>query len=94
MSTPPDHVVGPMGERLTLEMLPSDNPRWTPRRKAEVAAAVRGGLLSFDEACARYSLSMEELTSWQRAETRSGVRGLRVTRLQEYRALYEKQDRY
>ena len=34
------------------------------------------------------------LTGWHRAVGRSGVRGLRVTRLQEYREMYEKQDRY
>lgn len=94
MSTRPDHVIGPVGERLTVETLPAGNPRWTARRKAEVAAAVRGGLLTFEEACARYSLSMEELINWQRAEQRSGMRGLRVTRLLEYRELYEKQDGY
>ena len=30
------------------------------RRKAEVVAAVSGGLLSVDEACERYSLTLEE----------------------------------
>ena len=95
MNDRPDHCIGPIGEILTLERLPAVNTdRWTPRRKAEVVAAVRGALLTFDEACARYGLAMEELIGWQRAVGRSGERGLRVTRLQEYRAMYEKQDRY
>jgi hypothetical protein len=89
------HVIGPVGELLTLaDLPPRDQARWTPRRKGEVVAAVRGGLLSFDEACDRYSLAMEELIEWQRASSRSGLPGLRVTRVQHYRALFERQDRY
>ena len=90
----PDYVIGPVGERLTFDRLPNPGTsRWTVRRKAEVVAAVRGGLLTFDGACARYRLTMEELISWQRAVGRSGMPGLRVTRLQQYRDLYEKHDR-
>jgi hypothetical protein len=95
MTVRPSHVIGPVGELLTLNDLPkSTTIRWTPRRKAEVVAAVRGNLLTFEEACARYSIAMEELIDWQRAASRSGLGGLRVTRLQEYRELYEKQDRH
>jgi len=84
----PERVIGPLGESLALENLPTTNtPRWTPRRKAEVVAAVAGGLLSFDEACRRYSLSTEEFTSWQRAINHTGLKGLRVTRVQDYRHL-------
>ena len=47
-------VIGPLGEPLTLEDLPPQNTqRWVPRRKAEVVAAVNGGLLTVDEAHAR-----------------------------------------
>ena len=94
MSTRPDPVIGPVGELLTLAGLPSSACRWTARRKAEIVAAVRGGLLTFEEACDRYSLSMEELINWQRSVNRSGIHGLRVTRVQHYREMYEKQDRY
>lgn len=84
----PERVIGPLGESLTLENLPATNtPRWTPRRKAEVVAAVAGGLLSFDEACRRYSLSTEEFRSWQRAMDHTGMKGLRVTRVQDHRDL-------
>lgn len=94
MSQRPEYVIGAMGDHLTLETLPSPNTvRWTPWCKAEVVAAVRGGLLSFDEACARYSIEMEELIGWQRSFDRSGVAGLRVTRMQRYRDQYERQDR-
>jgi hypothetical protein len=57
------------------------------RRKAEVLAAINGGLLTATEACARYGLSPEELELWQQAVDRAGVPGLRVTRIQLYREL-------
>ena len=41
----PARVIGPLGEPLTLESLPPPNTtRWVVRRKAEVVAAVNGGL--------------------------------------------------
>ena len=87
----PQQVIGPLGEALTLATLPPiATARWTPRRKAEVVAAVAGGLLTFDEACERYSLSIEELTSWQRAVDRSGMPGLRVTRIQDYSDFHQR----
>jgi hypothetical protein len=55
---------------------------------------VNGGLLSVDEACDRYSLSVEEFATWQRAVERSGMPGLRVTRIQHYKSLYERQQKY
>lgn len=64
---------------------PSDTKRWVMRRKAEVVAGVRSGAISLDEACRRYTLSVEEFLSWQRLIDRHGVRGLRATRLQQYR---------
>lgn len=75
-----DAVPGPTGRMLTLADLPQvDTKRWVPRRKAEVVAAVRGGLLSLDEACERYSLSVEEFLGWQRNVERYGLQGLRAT---------------
>jgi len=51
-------VIGPEGTPLTLADLPKpDTVRWVIRRKAEVVAAVRGGLLTLDGACERYGLS-------------------------------------
>ncbi|NKJ01731.1 DUF1153 domain-containing protein [Novosphingobium sp. SG707] len=88
----PGTVLGPLGEPLTLETLPSpDTRRWVPRRKAEVVAAVNGGLLTVEEACRRYSLSLEEFAGWQRAVHRNGLSGLRATRAQYYRDLYTRQ---
>ena len=91
----PAQVIGPLGEPLTLDSLPAPGTtRWVVRRKAEVVSAVSGGLLSVDEACERYGLSLEEFASWQRAVDRSGMPGLRVTRIQHYKSLYERQQRY
>ena len=78
-------VIGPDG-RLTLADLPTRNTtRWVTRRKAEVVAAVRGGLLTVEEACARYALTLDEFLTWQRSIDRHGLAGLRTTRIQEYR---------
>jgi len=83
----PAAAVGPGGRILRVEDLPPpDTRRWVTRRKAEVVAAVRGGLLTLREACDRYALSEEEFRSWERLIDRHGVRGLRVTRLKDYRA--------
>jgi len=80
------YVIGPTGAPLTLSDLPPpDTQRWVIRRKAEVVAAVRGGLLTLDEACNRYSLTNEEFLAWQQSIDRYGLPGLRTTRIQQYR---------
>jgi hypothetical protein len=80
----------PLGELMTLDDLPPPNTkRWVIRRKAEVVAGVRLGLISLEEACRRYRLSLDEFLSWQRLIDRHGMRGLRATRVQEYRARQE-----
>lgn len=62
------YVVGPTGTPLTLNDLPPSNTdRWVIRRKAEVVAAVRGGLLNLDDALAKYRLTAEEFLAWQKA---------------------------
>ena len=79
------HVIGPCGDRLTLADLPlPDTKRWVIRRKAEVVVAVRGGLLSLEEACSRYALNPDEFLSWQQCIDRFGMVGLRTTRRQFY----------
>ncbi len=79
-------VLGPEGKPITLDDLPPPNTkRWVIRRKAAVVAGVRAGLISLEEACRRYTLSVEEFLTWQRMIEEYGVRGLRVTRLKHYR---------
>ncbi|HWV59366.1 MAG TPA: DUF1153 domain-containing protein [Sphingopyxis sp.] len=83
--TRPTAVMGPLGP-LTIDDLPSSGTiYWVGRRKAEVLAAIDGGLLSLEEACDRYRLSNEEIGSWRRSLDRSGLPGLRITKLQRYR---------
>lgn len=80
-------TASPRAEGPALAALPPmGTKRWVIRRKAAVVNAVRTGLLSLDDACQRYHLSVEEFLSWQRLIEKHGVRGLRATRLQDYRA--------
>jgi len=79
-------VKGPDGLPLTFaDLPPAGTTRWVVRRKAEVVAAVRGGLLTLDEACRRYRLTVEEYSGWQHAFDAYGTLGLRITRSQRYR---------
>ena len=80
------YVIGPDGSPLTIaDLPPSSTRRWVIRCKAEVVAAVRGGLLSLEEACQRYTLTVEEFLSWQASIDDHGLAGLRTTRIQQYR---------
>jgi hypothetical protein len=80
------YVIGPDGSPLTVaDLPPRGTKRWVIRRKAEVVAAVRGGLISLDEACTRYTLTVDEFLSWQRSIDAHGLKGLRATKIQDYR---------
>ena len=75
-------VVGPDREVLALDNLPPPHStRWGARRKAQVVAAVQAGILTIEEACERYWLSLEEFASWQRELTTDGVAGLKAAQL-------------
>jgi hypothetical protein len=94
-STKSKFVLGPDGATLTLpDLPPPDTQRWVCRKKAQVVAAVRGGLLTLGEACERYSLSVEEFLSWEHAIEAFGVEGLRATHAQEYRDKEHQRHRY
>ncbi len=76
------YVIGPDGSPLTVaDLPPPSTKRWVIRRKAEVVAAVRGGLLSLEDACARYTLTVDEFLSWQMSIEQHGLAGLRTTRI-------------
>lgn len=80
------YVIGPDGGPLTISDLPpATTKRWVIRRKAAVVAAVRGGLLSLDEACQRYTLTVEEFLAWRNSIDKYGLAGLRTTRIKHYR---------
>jgi hypothetical protein len=71
---------------VTRERLPPpDAVRWLPKRKAALVRAIEAGSLAIDEACSRYSLSIDELLEWQRELARDGQGGLRVSRIQAHR---------
>ena len=75
-----------VNETPTLSDLPSPSiKRWRFQHKALVVTAVRTGLISVAEACARYRITIEEFNSWKRLLDEHGLRGLRATRMQEYR---------
>lgn len=79
--TPSSPAISPTGYALTEQDLPAaDTQRWVVRRKAEVVAGVRAGLISLEEACRRYALSIEEFLSWEQLLDEYGVHGLRATR--------------
>jgi hypothetical protein len=66
--------------------LPSpETVRWTPGRKAAVIEGVRQGLLTIEEACQRYNLTMDEYRAWERDFDSHGKYGLRTTRVGFYR---------
>ena len=70
-------VIGPLG--FPLADLPRPGSlRWIARRKAEIVAAVEGGLMSRESACAMCALSSDEFLSWQRSLARDGLAGLRT----------------
>lgn len=74
------------GEILTLgDLPPAGTKRWVVSRKAIVVAAVRGELLTLEDACERYHLSESEFQTWIALIDKHGFQGLRVTKTQEYR---------
>lgn len=74
-----------LDERTEIALPPANTRRWVISRKAQVVRAVETGVLSEIEACRRYDLTPEELSGWRQMIERHGVRGLRVTRLHQYR---------
>lgn len=83
---PDAFVIGPMGEHLTrADLPPPDVKRWVGRRKAEVVLAVQGGLMTMDEACERYRLTVEEFLGWERGLMLFGMDGLKIAHAQQHR---------
>ena len=79
-------AIGPDRSPPTVANLPpTTTKRWVARRKAAVVSAVRGSILSLEEACSRYTLTVDEFLSWEASIKQYGLAGLRTTRLQHYR---------
>jgi len=79
-------TIGPHGSTLTLANLPPPNTRrWVPSRKAVVIHAVRGNVISKQEAMERYNISAKEFAEWEAWYDKFGMAGLRVTHIQDHR---------
>jgi hypothetical protein len=79
-------IVGPGGERIArADLPPPGTRRWVPRKKAAVVAAVKGGLITLEEACTRYEMTVEEFIGWEHSYTHYGVSGLRVSEIHHRR---------
>ena len=52
-----------------------------------MVAGVHAGLISLEQACQRYELSVDEFRSWEKLLKDHGLPGLRTTRLKKYRCL-------
>ena len=82
----PRAVTLPDGRGMTrADLPPEDTLRWVASRKATVVRAVLYGLLTEDQAMARYRLSSDELNEWIRAVATHGEDALKATTLQKYR---------
>jgi DNA-binding winged helix-turn-helix (wHTH) protein/transposase-like protein len=62
------------------ELPPPDTKRWTARRKASVVDAIHSSIITIEEVCRRYALSVEEFLSWHNAIQGHGVQGLQTTK--------------
>lgn len=70
------YVIGADGDIITRGSLPpSSTQHWRIRLKAKVVAAVESGLITLEEACAKYRMSAEEYFEWRRRVERSGLAG-------------------
>ncbi len=79
------HIIDSYGEQITRDMLPpATQLRWVSRRKAQVVCAIRGGLISRQEARDLYGISDDELLSWEKLLDELGPAGLRASSKQRY----------
>jgi hypothetical protein len=69
----------------SFDLPPADTERWVKSRKMAVIDAIHHGVLTEEQACNRYNLSMEELESWKHLLKRHGPDALRTTHLKRYR---------
>jgi hypothetical protein len=76
------------GTVMTIADLPPERTRrWVASRKAAVVRGVVYGLISKDDALARYSLSDDEFIEWVRAVSTHSEAALKATMVQKYRQL-------
>ncbi len=73
-------------QMILKQLPPPDTKRWVISRKAAVVTAVKNGAITLDDVCWFYDISVEEFLTWQEMIEKHGIRGLHVTKLQEFRA--------
>lgn len=73
-------------QAVALPGEPGGGDRWVVSKKLELIRRIRAGEIAFDQACARFDLSAEELETWVRRQTKFGSTGLKVRLIQRYRA--------
>jgi hypothetical protein len=71
--------VSRLSKDIVLELPPPGAMRWGARAKAAVVAAIRGGVLTLDEACEQYALSTAEYLSWEAGFDALGLEGLELS---------------
>jgi len=49
-------------------------------------------MITIEEVCRRYGLSVDEFLSWHNSMQRHGLQGLQITKLQNYRYSRPKRD--
>lgn len=82
----PVAVTLPDGSVMTRSDLPPVNTRrWVASRKAAVVKGVAAGLITNEDACELYGLSLEELDAWSNAVKKHGLAALKATKLMSYR---------
>jgi hypothetical protein len=73
-----------------MNLPPPGTMRWTAWQKVAVVRAVRNGLLTSAEVCARYLLSEEELAGWLADFDRDGLAGLQQKSLRQRRRRHDR----
>jgi hypothetical protein len=80
-----DETSSPSVDTDATDLPPAGTVRWVASRKAQVVSAIASGLLTLEQACARWDLSIEEIEAWRELANHYGTSALRTTRLKEYR---------
>ena len=84
----PRAVTLPDGTVMTRADLPEiSTRRWVASRKAAVVRGVLYGLITQEDALARYGLSDEEFKGWVAAVAQHGEAALKATAVKKYRQL-------
>jgi hypothetical protein len=74
-------------KKTELCLPPAGTMRWGIRSKAAVVAAIRGGVLTLEEACQRYALSESEYRTWEQGLDIYGLAGLGLAGRQKFRSI-------